>query len=242
MVNATGKPPFTCGQKVERNEAYGKVELRVDCSEKTYNSISVVEYKGQVQNGFQIDYDTLWRKTDSSFFLNGKQNGTGLYWDSVGNIVGLEPFRNGKHVGKRESYWSVGHPSAILNYNAAGQEDGHCQTWWKNGNIRTDYIAKNGQIISATEYYQNGKPRTRYVTVYEPKPKSVFKTQYLEGEAWAPNGKSTGKVVNGEGSWLLFPDGRDSTDKAVFREVYKNKILVKGDKLDAAEIAKWAAP
>jgi antitoxin component YwqK of YwqJK toxin-antitoxin module len=241
-TSISAQDPYTCGQKKMVKRPYGTVELRVDCEYKTKNILSAFEYKGNVQHGFQIDYDSLWRKRDSSFFVNGRENGLCLFWDTLGNVIGRETYRNGMYVGRREAYWSPDHPSLIKNYNASGKEEGSWEAWWKNGNKKSEFLAKNGTIVSGTEYYQNGKPRARYVTKYEPKNKNVFKKKYVQAEAWAPNGKSVGKIVNGNGEWILFPDGKDSTDHTVFREVYKDSLMVKGDKLDSAEIAKWLKP
>jgi hypothetical protein len=207
-----------------------------------------------------VSYDTLWRKRDSTTYINGKEtgiatlwdtlgnvvarkpyknglpDGEALYWDSAKNITGRETYKNGKHIGLEEFYFSVGHPSIKKHYNSKGEADGIWQEWWKNGNLKKDLIAKNGQIISGTEYYSNGKPRIRYVGVYSKVPKSFFETEYLEGEAWTPGGKSTGKIVKGNGSWVVFPDEADSTSKAVFRETYKGKTLAKIDTLSRAEV------
>lgn len=240
--NALCHPPFTCGQKENHKRPYGNVELRVRCDLKSNNIISVLEYKGKMQHGFQVDFDTLWRKRDSSFFLNGKENGLSLYWDTLGNVVGREIYRNGKYVGKRESYFAPGRPALIKNYNAAGKPEGPWNEWWKNGNKKAEFLAKNGEIISGTEYYQDGKLRARYRTKYEPKNKNVFKIKRIDAEAWAPNGKSTGKIEKGNGEWIVFPDGSDTADQGVFREVYKDSLLIKGGKLDSAEITKWHAP
>ena len=224
---------------------YGNVELRVECSyleDKMDNNISVLELKGKIQHGLAIHYDSLWRKRDSSFFVNGKENGRCLYWDTLGNVIGSETYRNGKYVGKRELYFAPGHPSLIKNYNAAGKADGPWQEWWKNGNKKAEYVAKNGHIISETEYYQDGKPRVRLRTKYEPENMNVLKMKHIEAEAWAPNGKSTGKIEKGNGEWIVFPDGKDTANHSVFHEVYKDSLMIKAEKLDSAEIVKWLKP
>jgi antitoxin component YwqK of YwqJK toxin-antitoxin module len=169
-------------------------------------------------------------------FVNGKEDGDLIFWDTNGNVIGHQRFRNGNLVGLDEAFWSPERPSLKKHYNSKGEEDGIWQEWWKNGNLKKDLIAKNGQIISGTEYYRNGKPRIRYVGVYSKVPKSFFETEYLEGEAWTPSGKSTGKIVKGNGSWVVFPDEADTTSKTVFRETYKGKTLARIDTLSRAEV------
>ncbi len=97
-------------------------------------------------------------------------------------------------------------------------------------------------IFFEVPYYPDGKPRVKYRTKYEPNNKNVFKKKRIEAEAWAPNGKSTGKIENGNGEWITFPDGVDPKDKSVFHEVYKDSIMIKGEKLDSVQIAKWLKP
>ncbi len=240
--NINAQAPYTCGKRESKIRPYGTVEMRVDCGYVSDNLITVLEYKNKKQHGFQIDYDSLWRKRDSSFFVNGEKNGSTFFWDTAGNVIGRRTFRQGIPVGKDENYWSPGHSSVIKNYNSQGKVDGPWEEWWKNGNKKAEFIAKNGEIVSGTEYYQNGKPRVHYVTKYEPKNKNVFKTKYIQAESWAPNGKQAGQIVNGNGEWILFPSGKDNTDATVFRDVYKDSLMVKDEILDSIEVAKWLKP
>lgn len=233
--------PYKCGEKQILNRSYGTIELRVNCEYRTDNILSLLEYKGKVQHGFQLDYDTLWRKRDSCFFVNGKENGLCLYWDTLGNVVGREKYRGGKYIGKRERFFAPGRPSLIKNYNTKGEEDGPWEEWWKNGNKKAEFIAKKGHIISGKEYYQDGKPRVQYTTKDEPRKKNYLETKYVQAESWAPNGKPAGRITKGDGEWTVFPDGRDSANHPVFREVYKDSLLVKVTKVDSAEVARWMA-
>jgi antitoxin component YwqK of YwqJK toxin-antitoxin module len=234
------KPPFTCGEKKTVMRTYGSVELRVDCSEvREYNLITVIEYKGKKQHGFQLGFDGRWHKRDSSFFVDGKENGDALFWDSLGNVVGKESFLDGKHIGKLESFYTPGRPSLFKNYNAKGEEEGPWKEWWPNGNPKADFVAKGGEIVSGTEFYSNGKPRIRFTSKYPSEAGSGVRGNYLDCAAWAPNGKPAGTIVKGNGQWLLFPNGEDSTNHDVFREVYKNTALVKATKLAPSEAAKW---
>lgn len=218
------------------------VELRVNCRwKKEDNNISVLEYKGKTQHGIAIHFDSLWRKRDSLFFVNGKEDGQCLFWDTLGNIVGRKSYRKGKYVGVMEFYWEPGRPSVLKHYNAQGKEEGPWKQWWRNGNPRVDFIAKNGRIISGTEYYPNGSPRVRFETKYSPKLEPLFKRKRINAEAWAPNGKSTGRIIEGNGEWTHFSEVPDSVTGryGVFREVYKDSRMILGEELDSAEIAQW---
>lgn len=236
---------YKCGEKKSVKRSYGTVQLTVDCSyldDPTYDNIAVLEHKGKAHHGIEIHYDSLWRRRDSSFWVNGKENGTSLYWDTLGNVIGKSTFKMDKRFGKSESYWSKGHPSAFQNYDAQGNEDGLQQFWWENGNKKNEYISKHGDIISATEYFQDGKPRIRYTSKRDPKTGSALKRRFIDCEAWSPTGKSTGKIVKGNGSWIVFNDGQDTTLTKVLRETYKDSLLIKLDSLDRAEIAAWLKP
>ena len=229
---------YTCGERKMVKRPYGAVELRVRCDYKSENRISVLEYKGNVQHGFQMGYDSLWRKRDSTFFKNGKAEGTRLYWDSLGNVIGRETLRGGIFVGKRELFFSANKPSLIKNYNAAGREDGEWKEWWENGNRRAELIAKDGEIIAGEEFYQDGKPRIRYRSKYDPQNKSALKIKRIEGESWDPSGKQAGKIDNGNGDWIIFPDGKSGTSSVAVHEFYKDSLLIKSEPLDPGEITK----
>jgi antitoxin component YwqK of YwqJK toxin-antitoxin module len=219
------------------------VELFVNCAgQAKANSISVLEYQqdAQVQHGFAIHYDGKWRKQDSCMFVHGKENGRCVFWDSLGNVTKVESYRNGSIFGKRETWWSPGRPAVSKIYDAKGKETGPWLEWWENGNRKAEYLAKGGRIVTGTEYYHDGKRRVRYVKSFDPV--SPFKVLYSEGEAWAPNGKSTGRIVKGEGAWILFPDGHDSADHVPFHESYLRKSLVRTEKLDSAQAAIWSQP
>ena len=185
-IPISAQPSYSCGHKEIRKRPYGTVELRVLCDLKEDNILSVIEYKGNVQHGIQVDYDSLWRKRDSSFFVNGKEEGLCLFWDTLGNIKARRTYRKGKYIGLYESYWAPGQPSIIKHYNAQGKEDGPWKEWWKNGNPKLDVIAKSGSITSGTEYYPDGKPRLRFLSLPLAKSESLFKRKNIEGEAWTP--------------------------------------------------------
>lgn len=174
-------------------------------------------------------------------FVNGKENGRCLFWDTLGNVTRMETYRNGAHTGIRETYWAPGRPAVSKTYDADGKENGPWLEWWENGNRKAEYSARNGRIVSGTEYYHDGKPRMRYVKSFDANPHSKFGIQYREGEAWAPNGKSTGRIINGKGSWILFPDGHDTADHVVYRELYKGRSLVRNETWDSAAAMKWLA-
>lgn len=188
-----------------------------------------------------MHYDSLWRKHDSSFFVNGKEDGLCLYWDTLGNVIGKESYRKGKYVGVMEFFWEPGRPSILKHFNSQGKEDGPWKQWWKNGNPKLDVIAKNGDILSGTEFYPDGKPRLQFEVRPLPMSESIFKRKHVRGEAWSPKGKSTGKIIDGNGEWTHFSPVPDSVKGQyhVFHEVYKDSIMVKGEKLDSSEIAEW---
>lgn len=238
----SGRPPYPCGYKEIRNRSYGKVEFRVNCRGKQeYNIISTLEYKGDVQHGIEMHYDSLWRKRDSSFFVNGKEDGQCLFWDTLGNIAARRTYRDGKYVGLYESFWAPGKLSIIKHYNAQGKEDGPWKEWWRNGNPKLDVHAKNGSIASGTEYYADGKPRLRFDSKPLAPSESLFERKTINGEAWTPNGKSTGRIVGGNGEWTVFSAEPDSARSRydVYREVFKDSLMIHVHKLDSSEIARW---
>ena len=120
--------------------------------------------------------------------------------------------------------------------------DGPWQKWWANGNKRGEYVSKNDQVISATEYFQDGKPRRKFLGRYEKKGVNFLNQKYIQCESWAPNGKPAGKITNGNGEWLIFPEGDEPENKMVIRQVIKDSVVAELDTLSRADAAKWAVP
>jgi antitoxin component YwqK of YwqJK toxin-antitoxin module len=238
---AKTNPPYLCNETKTYRRPYGEVNRRVRCEMMRNNLIAIIEYKGNIQHGFQVDYDTLWRKKDSSFFINGKKQGLSLSWDTLGHEVGREMFRSGHPVGKSESYFSPGRPAVIKHFDARGDEDGAWEEWWPNGNKRAEYVASHGHLISGKEFYSTGKPSRVFSRKPNPKKSALNDWIYIEGEAWAPNGKSTGRIVNGNGAWIIFSDepNRKTGKYEVSAETYKDSSWAGGHTLDSTEVASW---
>lgn len=232
---------YPCGQRKGITRPYGNVELRVNC--KTVQGRKwVAEFKGNalhgMSQGFQIA-DGIRR--DSCFFRSGREHGTCLVWDSLGSIVGRINYRDGKEIGKKEIFYAAGRPALSKTFDDNGEAEGPWLEWWENGNKKGEFIARKGHIVSGMEYYPNGKPRIRYQTKDEPEAKKGSETKYIEAESWAPNGKPTGKILNGNGEWTHFSAEpiRESGRYNVYREVYKDSIMVKDEKLDSAQVSRW---
>jgi hypothetical protein len=232
---------FTCGEKKQMVRPYGTVELRVDC-ERFKGQKRVSEYKGDALHGFSQGFRLpSGTKKDSCFYRNDEKHGTCLGWDTLGNVVNRTTYRAGKQIGKMERYYAGGRPRLIKHFNDKGEEEGSWEEWWPNGNKKAEFMAKCGRIVSGTEYYPTGKPRVRYVAKYEPEVRSVLKTKFIEAEAWSPIGRSSGKIIGGDGEWTHFSAEPDSGTGRynVFREVYKDSLMIKGEALDSAEQEKW---
>jgi hypothetical protein len=232
-----------CAPKQFKKIAGTKIEIRTECEQEgnTFISKSVIEYKNGKQHGIErIYYGNTDRMRSLATYKNGLEEDSVHVWDSLGNLTCLGFYKHGMRIGKWETWYSgVGNPRESKNYNSKGKEEGPWQEWWANGNRKGDFAAMNGEIVSGTEYYFDGKPRIKYLSKYEPKRESFLNRKYIEAEAWAPDGSMAGKIVNGNGEWLLFPDGEDPKDQVVFREIYKDSLLIKAGKLDSAVSAKW---
>ena len=163
-------------------------------------------------------------------------------WDSSGNLTARGFYRNGKPSGKQEAWFGVDRPKDVRYYDSNGFEDGPTFQWWPNGNKKLEGVKKQSNLTTATEFYPNGRPRVKYQIKHEPNRKLIFKSKYISAESWAPNGKSCGKIQNGNGEWILFPSGADSTDRTTFREVYRDSLAIKIEKVDSATVSRWCEP
>lgn len=234
---SAGETIYPCGLKKNLTRTYGIIELRVDCT--LDDDLKLVhEIRGNKSHGTQL---ALYKKDDklrdSTFYLNGKEEGVSKAWDTLGNVSALRNFKGGKLVGRQEGHWGPNRPKYISTYNASGQENGPQSEWWENGNKKSEIIAKDGQIISGTEYYPNGHPRVTYVTKPNSK-RGVFTTQYISASSWAPDGRPTGNVMKGNGDFMLWA-AEPETPFVVHQEFYKDSNLVTVKELDSAAVEAW---
>lgn len=229
---------FACGERKKVSRPYGKVELRVEC-EVIEGRMWAAEFKGDTLHGFSQGFiRATGKRRDSCFYINGVETGKSLVWDSLGNIKMQAYSKDGHRIGRFEAFIRPGIPSSIKNYDSAGRKHGRQQEWWENGQPKSDLMAQEGQIISGTEYYGNGKPRIRYVSPFIPN-RTVFATKTIASESWAPDGRPAGKVVKGQGELLLFSADRAEGTVAAHKEVYKDSLMIRLDELDSGAVAKW---
>jgi hypothetical protein len=229
---------YQCGEKRIVNRHYGKVELRVNCTLDT-TAMWVAEYRGDKLHGISVAYDrATGMHSDSSFFQNGKEQGTSLGWDGTGFVTNKVTYRNGLPIGREERYFGPGKPAAILNYNSKGRKHGQQQEWWPNGSKKFEVTYKNGEVLSGMEYYQNGRPRIRYVMPSQPK-RNWFSQLTISYESWAPDGRSAGVVKNGQGEIVRFRDTVTNIHSEGFHEIYRDSLQANVEDWDAATVAKW---
>lgn len=235
------QPTYKCGSSVVLSRPYGKVEQRVDCADwERFGYMTVTEYKGDAVHGISMSLDRRGRKLDSTFFLDNKKSGFSFCWDTLGNVLCKHQYRDGKQIGLREEYYSPGKPAMRKTYNDSGVQHGFEKVWWRNGNLKHEYTIDRGTAVQAKEYFPTGKPRSRHRRPYqESGTVGAFKRKLIDAETWAPNGKSTGTVKNGNGRLLRFSAEPDSLTGryTVWDETYKDSLLSKGGKLDSARVA-----
>jgi antitoxin component YwqK of YwqJK toxin-antitoxin module len=214
---------------------YGKVQLEIDCYSRDNNILSFVEWKGKTQHGIQMDYDTLWRKKDSSFFVNGKEEGIVRFWDTTGFETGRINYKRGIRVGKEEGYYAPGKPEVIKFYDKNGKEHGSWKEWWPNGNPRKDLTLNHGQLQRSLEFFPNGKPRVQYEVRFRKLNELEYARRVPTMETWAPDGRSSGKVRGGKGETLIFQLEEDKLVKEVVHETYRDSVVVDVEVLDTTQ-------
>ena len=91
------------------------------------------------------------------------------------------------------------------------------------------------------EHYPSGQLRFQYLIKPQTGRKAIFKPKYIQAETWSPKGRSTGKVIDGNGILLEGSAKPDSLTGLhyVRREEYRDSLLVEARKLDSAGLAEW---
>lgn len=227
--------PYKCGDTSSVHRPYGKVALVVDCEYFKDNSISVLEYKASKQHGISIHYDSLWRITDSSFFVDGKENGDLVFFDSLARERGRVHYKNGIRVGKEAFFYSPGHPELVKHYDKDGKEHGPWLEWWPNGNKRKELELWHGQLRNSLDFFPNGKPRLKYSVHFRKVSPILYDRKVSAMETWAPDGQPAGKVKKGIGEVLLFQLDEDKLIPEVIRETYRDSLVKSVDVLDTLQ-------
>jgi antitoxin component YwqK of YwqJK toxin-antitoxin module len=232
-----------CEPRKEIIKEKKKVEIRTDCilDRGEITEKILTEFSKGLRDGKEEVFFASGKLRQITHYRKGVKADSFYSWDSLGNVLTRGCYKKGKEFGYWERFFSPGHPRLLITYNDSGNEEGPSQLWWPNGNKKGEYVYKNGQHIIRTEYYPNGKPRIHDEKPYQAGDPTVFKLKLSNGETWAPNGKSCGKIVDGNGELILWSEGPDSaTGKYIaVKDIYKDSTLVKMAPLDSATIEKW---
>ena len=105
---------------------------------------------GYVDNGIKIGrwtsyYDNGKVKEIKTYNDHGQLNGPRKFYSSNGQLINLDPYKNGKIHGKSKMYYLDGSIKKIAFYTH-GQLDGYLKEWDENGNLIKVEFHDKGKI------------------------------------------------------------------------------------------------
>jgi len=124
--------------------------------------------------GFSQANDTVinkWRNgkiSSKGYMLDGTEQGTWQYWDSLGNKVEETNFLRGRLHGKSTIYYTNGKKHIESNYKL-NQLHGMYTEWDEAGYIKVQGYYKNHQRDSSWKYFYPNTNLMQYEYIYKTK-------------------------------------------------------------------------
>jgi antitoxin component YwqK of YwqJK toxin-antitoxin module len=186
-----------------------------------------IESIDNYKNGLLVDTSTGYFESGE---LSGRticdSNGDSCTWISYlpnGNVCGGGQSKKGTSVGKSWSKYPDGKWRQISEYDDNGRKDGLHAHWDSLGRPIDSIVYIHGEILRSSRWYPNTSQlynRWSYDSTDVVARKADQRV--LEASVFGPDGKSWGKVVNGNGAIRFFYEGKlDGT------ETYKGGVMVK---------------
>ncbi len=140
-------------------------------------------------------------------------------WHSNRRVARTGFIFRGKDTGEIRSYDADGIMVSLETYNVNGKRNGVHAFWSSKHILRDSTVFKDG-LVMARYNHDTVKNRRQSWWIYESDGRTL-----KSAEGFDPNGKSSGKVVNGTGSVLYY----NMKGIATGRDTYKDGILVKDE-------------
>lgn len=202
-----------------RNGKYNGNQEEYYGSGKVY---SIMSYK----DGCPFDSSVFFYKDGKikiiKYYDNCLCNGPLLMFNENGDTLHKGRCENGKTIGLDETWYEPEKRETRTHYNDAGKKHGLFETWRKDGTRIDSIVYNNGKMIEIREYFVNGKER-----VWEEYKKTDSSSFLINAVYHDLNGKISGKVVNGEGEYIV----HDENGRPVFKKVVSKGIRMKEEDL-----------
>ncbi len=129
----------------------------------------LVYYQLKPFSGFLIEKYLNHRIASRAGYLDGKLEGKQQKWYANGSKMQIRFYNKNRKVGQHNTWWpngrmkfeyfiehdipikthrewySNGQLYSVFNYNLDGQPEGSQQIWFENGQIKANYVIKNGR-------------------------------------------------------------------------------------------------
>jgi antitoxin component YwqK of YwqJK toxin-antitoxin module len=185
------------------------------------NRESIFFYK----NGCQVDSSVSFHKNGRIesilYYTNCACNGPVLAFGENGDTTHKGKCVNGKTVGLNENWYKTGKREFIIHYNDSGKKHGLYETWREDGTRKDSIMYDNGKMVEIRAYFVNGKERT-----WEEYRKTDTSSFLLNAVYHDFAGKISGKVVKGEGEYIVCAEN----GRPVVREWVSKGIRIKEEK------------
>jgi len=194
----------------------------VICTTKTEDGklISVERFKNGKNDGIFQEWYKNGNIQYQQKFINGCPQDTAFAYHEDGSLSGIFPYlncvregqrvelsvngdtlamgnaKNGKSIGTHYAWYENKKKRFITNYNDSGQKHGLSLQWREDGTLKDSIVYRNGEMIEARFYYDNGKPHS-YLRING-------NDKYFSGIYYNPKGEKTGETKNGNGTYIYY--------------------------------------
>ncbi|MGB2127952.1 MAG: toxin-antitoxin system YwqK family antitoxin [Flavicella sp.] len=127
-------------------------------------SNGVVLYKSKIFTGTLVakDFDGVLSYTCN--YVKGRKVGEEKKWYSNGQLESHRFYNDGVKVGIHKGWWPSGLPKFTLEFNTQGAYHGIVKEWFENGTLSKSFHYVNGKEEGGQQLYKpNGNIRANYV-------------------------------------------------------------------------------
>jgi hypothetical protein len=135
-----------------------------------------------------------------------------------------------------ETWHSPGVLASVKTLDSSGREHGAWLEWWPGGAMKMDRTLFHGQVQRQLDFYVTGRPRLLRTFHHGDGKAPEGKPRFPTLQAWAPDGRTTGMVREGNGEVMVFliDERKGGAVTGVAWETYRDSLRIGAVHLDTS--------
>jgi antitoxin component YwqK of YwqJK toxin-antitoxin module len=178
---------ISCQKQSEKHPvAIPKTELLADNKDFGWQQ-DILFFRGKPYSGYVLEKYSNGQKAAKNAYFNGKLEGVQQKWFENGAVMEVRHYAENRKIGTHEGWYANGQKRfeyfiekdipikthrewfangqlySLTNYDANGQPEGEQKMWFENGQIKSNYLIKNGRrfgLLGAKGCMGEGEKKT----------------------------------------------------------------------------------